>query len=175
MDYLNEYNKLLENVAESEYISDLHLTVMNKPFVRVDGHLQPHEDYTEKLTGEEVNKIARDMMNESQYEEFMEYGEVDFSYSLPGVSRFRVNAFHQRGSTGIALRIIPSEIPTIDSMNLPKVLKKLASQRMGLVLSTGPTGSGKSTTQAAIINEINHTRNAHIITLEDPIEYLHKH
>ena len=175
MDYVQEYDKLLGEVAESDYISDLHLTVMNRPYVRIDGRLEPHENYTEKLQQEEVLTIAKDMMNESQYEEFMEYGEVDFSYSIPGISRFRVNAFHQRGSVGIALRIIPSEIPTIDSMRLPKVLKKLASQRMGLVLSTGPTGSGKSTTQAAIINEINHTRNAHVITLEDPIEYLHKH
>ena len=175
MDYVKEYDKLLSNVAESEHISDLHLTVMNRPFVRVDGRLEAHEDYPEKLKPDEVFEIAKSMMNERQFEEFEDHGEVDFSYSVPGVSRFRVNAFHQRGSTGIALRIIPSEIPTIDSMNLPQVLKKLASQRMGLVLSTGPTGSGKSTTQAAIINEINHTRNAHVITLEDPIEYLHRH
>jgi len=170
-----DYDKLLKEVAESDIISDLHLTVFNRPYVRKEGQLEPYENYQEKLTIEEVEEIALDMMNEDQKEEFKDKGEVDFSYSIPGLSRFRVNAFHQRGSTGIALRIIPNEIPTIDGMNLPEVLKKLAMQRMGLVLSTGPTGSGKSTTQAAIINEINHKRNAHIITLEDPIEYLHKH
>ena len=170
-----DYKSLLAEVAESEYITDLHLTVHSRPYIRKDGTLEALEGYEDKLSNEVLKEIFEKMTDESQKEEFEQQGEVDFSYSLPGVSRFRVNAYHQRGSVSIALRVIPSEVPSIDELNLPQVLKKLAAQRRGLVLSTGPTGSGKSTTQAAIINEINNNRSAHIITLEDPIEYLHRH
>jgi len=174
MDVL-ELQELFREVAQDDYISDLHLTVRSRPIVREDGRLKPHPDYPDKLTADEMEEFSRFMMEDKNYEEFIEKGEVDFSYSVPGVSRFRVNAYHQRGSISIALRIIPNEVPTIDSMNLPKVLKNLAAQRMGLLLSTGPTGSGKSTTQAAIINEINQTKRSHVVTLEDPIEYMHSH
>ena len=166
---------LLEDIATSEYISDLHLTVNSPPYVRKNGRLQPYDNYTEELNSSDLQEVIQVIMDKNAQEEFKEKGEVDLSYSLPGVSRFRVNAYRQRGSISVALRIIPDSVPSIDEMNLPEVLKNLAAQRRGLILSTGPTGSGKSTTQAAIINEINNTRNAHIITLEDPIEYLHQH
>lgn len=170
-----EFDELLKIVSGEDQISDLHLTVFSPPYVRINGKLQPYDKYKKELSVEDTERLAREMMSEKQYEIFKDKGEIDFSYRLPGISRFRVNAYHQRGSVGIALRIIPNEVPTIDEMGLPAVLKKLARQRMGLVLSTGPTGSGKSTTQAAIINEINQNKNCHVMTLEDPIEYLHKH
>ena len=170
-----EFEELLKIVSQEDEISDLHLTVFSPPYIRKDGKLQPYDKYDEELTVEDTERLAKKMMTEKQHKEFKEKGELDFSYRIPGTSRFRVNAYHQRGSVGIALRIIPNEVPSIDGMGLPEVFKKLAYQRMGLVLSTGPTGSGKSTTQAAIINEINQNRNMHIMTLEDPIEYLHKH
>ncbi len=172
---INELKELLKTVANDDYISDLHLTVYSRPIIREDGRLKAHPDYPDKLKSEDLQRFARHMMVDNHYEEFEEKGEVDFSYSLPGVSRFRVNAYHQRGSIGIALRVISNEVPTIEGMNLPQVLKNLAAQRMGLLLSTGPTGSGKSTTQAAVINEINESRRCHIVTLEDPIEYMHRH
>ncbi|MFP4022071.1 MAG: type IV pilus twitching motility protein PilT [Halanaerobium sp.] len=170
-----EFKELLKRVSEEDQISDLHLTVFSPPYIRKNGKLQPYDKYNKELTVEDTEKIAREMMDDKQYQEFIDRGELDFSYRMPGTSRFRVNAYHQRGSVGIALRIIPNQVPTIEQMKLPEVFKKLAYQRMGLILSTGPTGSGKSTTQAAIINEINQNRNQHIMTLEDPIEYLHKH
>jgi len=170
-----EFEELLKIVSQEDQISDLHLTVFSPPYIRKNGKLRPYDKYNKELSVEDTENLAKEMMSDKQYKEFKEKGEIDFSYRIPGTSRFRVNAYHQRGSVGIALRIIPNEVPTIDSMNLPDVFKRLAYQRMGLVLSTGPTGSGKSTTQAAIINEINHNRQLHIMTLEDPIEYLHKH
>ncbi|MGM0549319.1 MAG: type IV pilus twitching motility protein PilT [Bacillota bacterium] len=170
-----EFEDLLKIVSQDNQISDLHLTVFSPPYIRKNGQLRPCEQYDGELSIEDTEKLAKAMMTEDQYQEFKDKGELDFSYRIPGTSRFRVNAYHQRGSVGIALRIIPNEVPSIDAMGLPEVFKKLAYQRMGLVLSTGPTGSGKSTTQAAIINEINQNRQAHIMTLEDPIEYLHKH
>ena len=170
-----EFEELLKIVSQEDQISDLHLTVFSPPYIRKNGKLRPYDKYNKELSVEDTENLAKEMMSDKQYKEFKEKGEIDFSYRIPGISRFRVNAYHQRGSVGIALRIIPNEVPTIDSMNLPDVFKRLAYQRMGLVLSTGPTGSGKSTTQAAIINEINHNRQLHIMTLEDPIEYLHKH
>ena len=166
---------IFKDVAESDYISDLHFTVNSRPIIRKSGGLEAYDGYNGKLSPADLEVILDEIMDDGEMEEFEEKGEVDFSYSLPGTARFRVNAYHQRGSVGIAMRIIPDEVPTIDGMNLPRVLKNLAAQRRGLVLSTGPTGSGKSTTQAAIINEINHTRRAHVVTLEDPIEYLHTH
>ncbi len=170
-----ELEPMLADVANSEHISDLHLTVNSRPIVRKSGRLQAYADFNGRLKPQDLENALEYIAGEREMDIFEEKGEVDFSYSLPGTARFRVNAYRQRGSIGIALRIIPDEVPTIDSMNLPGVLKNLAAQRRGLVLSTGPTGSGKSTTQAAIINEINHTRQAHVVTLEDPIEYLHSH
>jgi len=166
---------LLEKIIANEYISDLHLTVNSKPVVRYTGDLKEYNEFPKKFSFSELKSISQELMSDDQWEEFMQAGEVDFSYSLPGISRFRVNAYHQRGAISLALRVIPSEVPTIDQLNLPEVIKKLALQRQGLILCTGPTGSGKSTSLAAMVNEINHNKAVHILTLEDPIEYLHNH
>src|SRR5690554_429772 len=161
--------------VEEGNISDIHLTVKSKPVVRRTGELKEYTKYPETLTNEKMEEIIRLLMNEEQLKEFEEKGELDFSFSIPGLTRFRVNAYRQRGTISVALRVIPTKIPTIDELGLPEILKKLALQRNGLLLCTGPTGSGKSTTLAAMIDEINETRNCHILTLEDPIEYLHTH
>src|SRR6056297_2278173 len=170
-----EVIELMKEISDNPAISDLHLTVKKKPVIRYNGELQVREQFSAPLELDQLNNIAKELMNEEQWKIFIEDGEVDFSYSLPGYCRFRVNAYHQRGATSIALRIIPSEIPTIDELGLPDVLKRLAMQRNGLVLCTGPTGSGKSTTLAAMIDVVNQNKHSHIITLEDPIEYLHSH
>ena len=166
---------LLKKIASDEHISDLHLTVNSKPIIRYSGDLERLERYPNKLEMDELQTIAKKLMEANQWEEFQDKGEIDFSYSVPGVSRFRINAYHQRSAISLALRVIPSEVPTLDELNLPEVLKKLALQRIGLILCTGPTGSGKSTTLAAMIDEINKNKRVHILTLEDPIEYLHNH
>ncbi|MFW6309121.1 MAG: type IV pilus twitching motility protein PilT [bacterium] len=168
-------DELLKIIVKDENISDLHLTVNSSPIIRYAGKLKRYEDIDNKYEYGEVKEIARGLMNDDEWENFEEKGEMDFSYSVPGVSRFRVNAYHQRGAVSLALRVIPQEIPTISELGLPSILKKLALQRKGLILCTGPTGSGKSTTLAAMINRINNKRNVHVITLEDPIEYLHSH
>src|SRR6056297_45528 len=170
-----EVIELMKEISDNPAISDLHLTVKKKPIIRYNGDLQVREEFSAPLEMDEINNIAKKLMNDEQWKIFVRDGEVDFSYSIPGYCRFRVNAYHQRGSTSIALRIIPSEIPTIDGLGLPDVLKRLSMQRNGLVLCTGPTGSGKSTTLASMINVVNENRQSHIITLEDPIEYLHSH
>lgn len=152
--------------------SDLHLTVALPPTIRVDGKLIQIGD--EKLFPENIEGFSREILG-SNYEEYCENGEFDTSYSIPGVGRFRVNVFKQRNSDAIAIRVIALRMPNIDDLKYPGVLKELCKKQRGLVLVTGATGSGKSTTLAAMINEINNTRQAHIITLEEPIEYLHKH
>lgn len=152
--------------------SDLHLTVGIPPTVRLNGKLMPLGD--EKLTQPMIEGFAEDILGK-KFEEYNQIGEADTSYSKKGVGRFRVNVFKQRNSDAIALRVISLKVPTLDQLKHPNIVKELVTKQRGLVLVTGPTGSGKSTTLAAMINEINTTRNAHIITLEDPIEYLHKH
>src|SRR6056297_2870340 len=163
-----EVIELMKEISDNPAISDLHLTVKKKPIIRYNGDLQVREEFSAPLEMDEINNIAKKLMNDEQWKIFVRDGEVDFSYSIPGYCRFRVNAYHQRGSTSIALRIIPSEIPTIDGLGLPDVLKRLSMQRNGLVLCTGPTGSGKSTTLAAMIDVVNQNKHSHIITLEDP-------
>jgi twitching motility protein PilT len=130
---------------------------------------------TEKLTPEDTETLVKSLLSDEQFQTLKDVGEVDFSYALPGTSRFRVNAYRQRGSYAMALRTIPIHIPSMDELHLPDVMHTLINKRRGLILVTGPTGSGKSTTLAAMINYVNETRKEHIITLEDPIEYLHKH
>jgi len=166
---------VLKDIIKDKLISDLHLTVNSKPVIRYNGVLKKYEKYENKLSFSDLQSIARSLMNEDQWIKFLEEGELDFSYSIPGFSRFRVNAYQQRGAIGMALRIIPTSVPTLDELGLPEVLKKLALQQRGLILCTGPTGSGKTTTLASMIDEINEHRNCHILTLEDPIEYLHHH
>ncbi|MEG1870482.1 MAG: type IV pilus twitching motility protein PilT, partial [Peptostreptococcaceae bacterium] len=152
--------------------SDLHLTVAVPPTVRENGKLV--QIGKENLLPEDIERFAREIL-ESKYDEYLEIGEYDISYSLTGIGRFRVNVFKQRNSDAIAIRVISLKIPTLDELKHPSVLKDIISKQRGLILVTGPTGSGKSTTLAAMINEINTSRHGHIITLEDPIEYLHKH
>ncbi len=168
--------QLLRDVASDFLISDLHLTVNTAPIIRKNGDLQPFGKYRDTiLSYVDLIEIAKHLMNEVQFADFEERGEHDFSYSMQNIGRFRVNAYHQRGAVGLALRIIPGDIPTIDELGLPQVVKELADRKNGLILCTGPTGSGKSTTLAAMLNLINSTRTCHILTLEDPIEYLHSH
>ena len=152
--------------------SDLHLTVGLPPTIRVNGKLIKLGE--EKLTPNALKEFAEEILEE-KFEEYDKVGEIDTSYSISGTGRFRVNIFKQRNSDAIAIRVIPLKIPTLDELKHPKVIKNIVQKQRGLVLVTGPTGSGKSTTLAAMINEINNNREAHIITLEDPIEYLHKH
>lgn len=152
--------------------SDLHLTVGLPPTIRSNGKLI--QIGVDKLLPYDMEAFSKEILCE-KYEEYLKIGEFDTSYSVQGVGRFRVNIFKQRNSDAIAIRVIALKIPTLDEIGHPIVLKEIVKNKRGLVLVTGPTGSGKSTTLAAMINEINNTRQAHIITLEDPIEYLHKH
>lgn len=152
--------------------SDLHLTVGIPPTVRLNGKLTPLGEAS--LTQDCIEGYAKEILR-SNFDTYTEVGEADTSYSLPGTGRFRVNVFKQRNSDAIALRTISLKIPTLEQLKHPNVVKDLVDKQRGLVLVTGPTGSGKSTTLSAMINEINSTRSEHIITLEDPIEYLHKH
>ncbi len=153
--------------------SDLHITVGSPPGIRQRGELMPVEN-TRPLTPKDTMTMILSLLSEEQRKRFETELELDFAYSIPGVSRFRSNVFQQRNSMGAVFRVIPIKIPTIDELLLPKVCKYLAERPRGLVLITGPTGSGKSTTLAAMINHINENRALHIITLEDPIEFMHK-
>lgn len=153
--------------------SDIHITVGSPPILRVNGRI--HRLNTGKVTPDISLALARAVMTDTIWERFQVTGEEDCSFSQSGFGRFRVNVYKQRGSVGMALRVVALQIPTIEELNLPPVLKDIAQKRRGLVLVTGPTGSGKSTTLASMINYINKSRDEHIITIEDPIEYLHKH
>lgn len=159
--------------ALAKRASDLHFTVKSPPIMRIDGELIKISDTP--LTREDTIDLAKQVLTEEQMKQFEELGELDLSYSVQGYGRFRVNAFKQRGSISIALRVVNPDIPTFEELGLPTSLKDLARKPRGLILVTGPTGSGKSTTLAAMIGLINQERNCHIITLEDPIEYLHQH
>lgn len=152
--------------------SDLHLKAGSPAFIRIDGHLTPINP-KEPLSPDTTEMMALSVMNERQRNEYFETNECDLSYSVPGVSRFRVNVFRQSGFTGAVMRTIPLKIHTVQELNLPIVLEKLAERPKGLILVTGPTGSGKSTTLAAMIDHINRRRSEHILTIEDPIEFLH--
>ena len=165
-------NDLLKIAVESG-ASDLHLKVGSFPMMRVRGVLQPATE-EKKLDHEDVVAMSAAVMSTSQRQKFKESQEVDLAYSVPGLGRFRVNIFQQRGTVGLVLRVIPMQIRTIDELGLPPVLKKIAEEERGLVLVTGTTGSGKSTTLAALIDHINKTRSAHVMTVEDPIEFLHR-
>src|SRR5215207_5938067 len=165
-------NDLLK-LAVDNNASDLHLKVGSYPMMRVRGDLVPAVE-DKRLDHEDVVAMSAAVMSTSQRQKFKESQEVDLAYSVPGLGRFRVNIFQQRGTVGLVLRVIPMQIRTVEELGLPQVLKKIADEERGLVLVTGTTGSGKSTTLAAMIDHINSTRTAHIITLEDPIEFLHR-
>lgn len=158
-------------VAMKANASDIHIKAGLPPVFRIYGRLVPLKDGA-RLTPEDVNKIAMSIMNPGQREKFKQNNELDLSYGVPGLGRFRVNVFQQRGTTGIVFRVIPFAIQNFEQLNLPKVMEKLAMEERGLILCTGTTGSGKSTTLAAMVDYINSNKTAHIITIEDPIEYL---
>jgi twitching motility protein PilT len=152
--------------------SDLHLKVQSRPMARIHGHLGPL-DGSEPLTPEDTERVLRSMLHHDKMTEFERVNEVDFAYAVDGLARFRVNAFRQRGWISIVARVIPYAVKTVDELGLPPALSDLADEERGLVLLTGTTGSGKSTTLAAMIDQINETKSRHIVTIEDPIEYLH--
>jgi twitching motility protein PilT len=166
-------NELLKETMDAQ-ASDLHLTVGRKPTIRVWGKLMPLE-HRDVLTPEETSQLAYSMLNAFQKQKFEKTWELDLSYGVPGLGRFRVNLYRQRGATGIAMRSIPSTIPSIEELNLPPILRDLSRKPRGLILVTGPTGHGKSTALAAMLDAINTERACHIVTVEDPIEYLHEH
>ncbi len=164
---------LLEQVVVRS-ASDLHVTVGSEPVVRVNGRLERLEEFA-RLKPENTQQMLYRILSTEQQKVFETKRQIDISYSIPGLARFRVNVYFQRESLGAAFRLIPAELKTIEQLGLPAVLKDFTTKPRGLVLVTGPTGSGKSTTLAAVIDEINRTREDHIMTIEDPIEFLHRH
>ena len=163
----------LLKAAVAKKASDLHLKVGSNPIARVDGHLEPL-DPNLKLSQEDVVAIAFSIMNNQQKQRFKERSEIDLAYSAPGLGRFRVNVYQQRGTVNLVFRAVPTKILTIQELHLPAVIEKMAAETRGLILVTGTTGSGKSTTLASIIDQINRTRTENVITIEDPIEFLHR-
>jgi twitching motility protein PilT len=153
--------------------SDIHLTVNLPPMVRIDGKLTPTP--WEVVTPRELQRLVYDILLSDQIERYERTKELDFSYGVHGVGRFRFNVYRQRGSVGCAMRAIPAKIPSLESLRLPPILKELTKKHSGIILVTGPTGSGKSTTIASMIDVINTERPVHILTMEDPIEYIHQH
>ncbi|HEV2233360.1 MAG TPA: type IV pilus twitching motility protein PilT [Terriglobia bacterium] len=165
-------DELLKVACENK-ASDLHLKVGNYPYNRVDGELNPLTQFP-RISSEDMLNMAFSMMSNRQKQKFKEETELDMAYGVAGLGRFRVNVFQQRGNVGMVLRVIPTKIRTLEELYLPKVIDKICEERRGMVLVTGTTGSGKSTTLAAMIDRINSMRTDHIITIEDPIEFLHR-
>ena len=165
--------QMLLQIAREQGASDVHFAPGSWMMVRVDGGLVPAGE--EKFMPDAINEMAQAMLREDQYRELERTGEIDLAHTIPGFGRMRINVFRQRGTYAMAIRILSYEIPDAEALGLPDVVKSLADRTRGLVLVTGATGSGKSTTLAALIHHINMTYSKHIITLEDPIEYLHKH
>ena len=165
-----ELGDLME-LAAKQRASDIFLKAGVPPALRVHGRIAP-TDYP-ALEGEEVRQLAYGIMTPQQIARFEQRHEADLAFTREGLARFRANVYQQRGNLGMVLRLIPLELPSLDELGMPPVLKELPKQRQGLILVTGPTGSGKSTTLAAMINQINATRKSNIITVEDPIEFVH--
>src|SRR5213593_1951125 len=170
---VNSIDELLEHMVARD-ASDLHVTVGTPPVIRVRGEIERVDDYN-PLTPEETQELLYRILSSEQQKNLEIKRQLDFSHSIPGLARFRVNVYFQRESIGAAFRLIPAEIKTLEELGIPATLHVLAEKPRGLVLVTGPTGSGKSTTLAALIDEINRNRAEHILTVEDPIEFLHKH
>ncbi len=166
-----DIKKLLQSVV-SHGASDLHLVSRSEPQIRIDGSLKAVN--LPVLTGEDIEEMAYALLTEKQKKSFEEHLELDFALLLPGIGRFRANYYKTLGDIAAAFRIIPTEIPSLDDLNAPEVYKKLIKREKGLILVTGPTGSGKSTTLAAMLNEINLTENKHVVTVEDPVEFIHQ-
>jgi twitching motility protein PilT len=167
-----DIHQLLRTMVERG-ASDLHLTVNSPPQLRIDGKLYPLR--TPALTPPDVENIAYSVLNEKQRKRFEETSEIDLSFRWKGISRFRANFFRQQGSVAGALRMIPFQVKSLEELGIPPILKNVLDRPSGLVLVTGPTGSGKSTTLASMVDHINEHRRCHIITVEDPIEFLHQH
>jgi twitching motility protein PilT len=164
---------LLEQMV-ARNASDLHVTAGTPPAIRVRGHIQPLES-APALTSEDLQQLLYRILSSEQQKHLEIKRQLDLAYSVPGLARFRVNVYFQRGTLGAAFRLIPHELKTLEELGLPSSLHLLTQKPRGIVLVTGPTGSGKSTTLAAMIDEINRTRSEHILTIEDPIEFLHRH
>src|SRR4029079_14818437 len=165
-------NDLLK-IAVEKKASDLHLKVGSHPVIRVDGELTPLTEL-KRLMQEDTIAMAFSIMNARQKQRFKEEFEIDIAYSVPGLGRFRCNIFPQRRTVGLVLRVIPARIQSVRELMRPPALEKICEERRGLVLCTGTTGSGKSTTFAALVDYINSSRTEHIMTIEDPIEFLHR-
>jgi twitching motility protein PilT len=165
--------QLLQDMVEAG-ASDLHITTGIPPAIRLHGDIVRMDKY-ETITASEAKRLAYSILNDAQRHRFEEASELDCSFGVKGIARFRANIFVQRGAVAAAFRLIPHKIPTFNELGLPDVVQEISRRPRGLVLVTGPTGSGKSTTLAAMIDRINDTRKVHIITIEDPIEYLHPH
>lgn len=168
----DKIDKILQAAIEYK-ASDIHLTVGVPPVFRINGDLRRYG--ADKLLPADTEGMAKAIIPENLWSYFIETGELDFSYGVPHISRFRVNAFHQRKSISLALRAVASKVPTIEELDLPEIIPQLVEKPQGLIIVTGPTGSGKSTTLASMIDYMNRSMRKHIITLEDPIEYLHRH
>ncbi|HET9491995.1 MAG TPA: type IV pilus twitching motility protein PilT [Methylomirabilota bacterium] len=154
--------------------SDLHITTGTHPQIRIAGKLMPLSEF-EQLTPQDTQRLAYSVLNEAQKQKFEEESELDLSFGIQGLARFRCNVYRQRGAVGAAIRVVPYKIRSFEELGLPKVVEELAERPKGLVLVTGPTGSGKSTTLAAMVDKINNERSEHIVTIEDPIEFVHPH
>ncbi len=164
-------DKLLNAVLDDD-VSDMHFKVGSKPIIRKSGEIV-HVDEFSTMRVDHIQRLIGELITESQAEEFAGGSELDLSYSLTDKARFRVNIYHQRGTPAMVMRKIPFEVPDLDDLGLPEVVKRISMKQRGLVLVTGATGTGKSTSIAAMINHINKNRSAHIVTIEDPIEFLH--
>jgi len=172
MEAIVEFEQLLRTMVAFG-ASDLHLSVGVPPVLRIDGGLRRLGE--EELTAGKTESYAQTILTDSQLQHFAEYGEVDFSYGIEGLSRFRFHVYRRKNEVSFAIRAIPNEIPHLSDLNLPPILEILAQKPQGLILVTGPTGSGKSTTLASMLDYINRTQKKHIVTLEDPIEFMHTH
>jgi len=170
--YKTQLDELLELTIKEE-ASDLHLSFNHEPTLRMAGNLIPLVK-NKKLSSEDLRGLVQALMQNDQYQRLLEEKEIDFSYNFKDKARFRINVFFQRGEISIALRLVPTKIKTIEELNLPPVLHEFAKATQGFVVIAGPSSQGKSTTLAALIDEINHTRTDHIVAIEDPIEYLFK-
>ncbi len=168
-----DFSEVLRLMVETR-ASDVHLTPGFPPAIRDKGRIRPIEGFP-VLNGQQTREVVYGILNDDQRKRFETNQQLDFAYSIPGVARFRVNCFFQRGSVSAAFRLVPQEVPSLDSLAVPPVLRELTQKPRGFVLVTGPTGSGKSTTLAAMVDLINSEREDHILTIEDPIEFLHQH
>jgi twitching motility protein PilT len=168
-----DFSEVLQTMVRAN-ASDVHLTAGFPPAIRDKGKIQPMEGFP-KLNAQQTREIVYGILNDDQRKRFENNKQLDFAYAIPGVARFRVNCYMQRGSVSAAFRLVPQEIPALDSLGVPPILSDLTKKPRGFVLITGPTGSGKSTTLAAMIDAINREREDHILTIEDPIEFLHRH